>query len=280
MRGMKIRRVVPTLVALLLAPGLGAQEKREFKYAAGPNSSVTIVNPSGRVSVRGGSGNQVLIQASFPADKVEIDSRQAGSRIEARTHALQKGETAVEYQVTVPAGVPVTIRAGNGPVVIENLAADITVDSEKGEVEVRKVRDAHVHVRNMSGTTTLTDITRGHIEITTVGGAVRLYSVSGPKLSVGSAGGDITYSGDFGGPGEYSLTTNTGSIEVALASSASVDLAAHSVAGSVQSEFPFQPKEAGHFAPAKGSSFFGTSKDGSSSVQLRSLSGKIRVTKK
>ena len=79
--------------------------------------------------------------------------------------------------------------------------------------------------------------------------------------------------------GEYSLTNHTGNIDVTLPSSASVDLDARSSHGSVEDSFPLRQKT--HLANAlvAGRSFAGTSNSGSSSVQLRSFSGKIRLKK-
>jgi hypothetical protein len=58
-----------------------------------------------------------------------------------------------------------------------------------------------------------------------------------------------------------------------------VDLTARSITGSVENDFPLQAKRHPSFAITQGRSFAGTSNSGASSVQLRSMSGKIRVKK-
>jgi len=109
---------------------------------------------------------------------------------------------------------------------------------------------------------------------------VQLSDVTGPKVSVNTAAGDISYEGDFGGGGQYSLSSHTGAIDVLLPATASVDLDARTVRGSVENDFPLQQKTHPTYAYVAGRSFAGTSNSGSSSVQLRSFSGKIRVKKR
>jgi DUF4097 and DUF4098 domain-containing protein YvlB len=125
----------------------------------------------------------------------------------------------------------------------------------------------------------LGNIVNGHLEITSLSGDVQLDAVSGPYVSVNTAKGSIRYTGDFGGGGDYMLVNHSGDIDVLLPASASVDLSARSVTGSVENDFPLQQKQNPTFAIAQGRSFAGTSNSGASSVQLRSFSGKIRVKK-
>jgi DUF4097 and DUF4098 domain-containing protein YvlB len=162
---------------------------------------------------------------------------------------------------------------------VEKLRGDLTLEGDDAQVDVREVSNAHVHVRTISGPITLTNISNGHVEITSLSGNVQLDAVSGPKVSVNTAKGTIRYNGDFGGGGEYMLVNHSGDIDVTLPASASVDLSARSINGSVENNFPLQAKAHPTFPVSQGRSFAGTSNSGASWVQLRSFSGKIRVKK-
>ena len=70
-------------------------------------------------------------------------------------------------------------------------------------MDVRDISDAHVHVKTLNGSVTLTNIRNGHVEVTSVGGDVALNSVNGPLVQVNSTSGKIHYEGDFGNSGEY-----------------------------------------------------------------------------
>jgi len=99
-------------------------------------------------------------------------------------------------------------------------------------------------------------------------------------VQVTTTQGGIRYNGEFGSNGEYSLISHSGNIDVALPEGASVDMMAESVQGSADNDFPLQRKQHSSSLPHKGRSFSGTSHSGSSSVQLSSFSGKIRVKKR
>jgi DUF4097 and DUF4098 domain-containing protein YvlB len=283
MESMSIGRKCSLVAAgLLTVAAFAADNRKEFRYAVAPGASVTVTNESGPVDVKGSGGHQVVIVATTHSDKVELDCDQNGNRIQATTHFLQRTgdpDGRVEYQVLVPSDANVTVHAPSGPITAEKMRGDLTLEGDAASVEVHDVSNAHVHVRTISGPVTLGNITNGHVEITSLSGNVHLDAVSGPKVSVNTAKGFIRYNGDFGGGGDYMLVNHSGNIDVTLPASASVDLSARSISGSVENDFPLQQKQHSSFVPSPGRSFAGTSNAGASSVQLRSFSGKIRVKK-
>ena len=267
---------------LLTVAAFAADKHKECRYNVAPGARVTITNESGPVEVKGAAGRQVVIAATTHSDGVEMDCAQAGNRIQATTHILQHGDgrdNRVEYEVLAPPDTSVTVHAPSGPISVEKLRADLTLEGDAAPVEVRDVSNAHVHVRTISGPVNLGNITNGHVEITSLSGDVRLDAVSGPKVSVSTAKGSIRYNGDFGEGGDYMLVNHSGNIDVTLPATASVDLTARSIAGSVENDFPLQQPSHPTFVPSPGRSFAGTSNSAASSVQLRSFSGKIRVKK-
>lgn len=262
-----------------------ADRTQELKYNAAPGASVFLVNDLGPVTVRPASGRQIVVKAKVGSDKVEVDSEQKGNRVEIHTHQLQPGsedEEKVEYEVFVPAKVGVTVRASTGPIQVKGLrGSELILEGDTSPVEVRDV-DAggqHMHARTVSGKITLQNVSNAHMEVRSLSGDVLLQNVSGQMVQVTTTQGDIRYSGQFGANGEYSLMSHSGNIDVALPAGASVDMMAESVEGSASNEFPLQQKAHSFFPVRKGRSFSGTSNSGTSSVQLSSFSGKIRVKK-
>lgn len=286
---MASRKQSRTLAWLLLAGcagiALAAEKNQEFKYAAAPGASVSLINDVGPVTVRYGTGHQILVKSKTGSEKVEVDAEQKGNRFEIRTHILQPGsedEQRVEYEIFLPAKVGITVRANSGPIRVKGLrGSEIILEGESSPVEVHEVEAAgqHVHVRTVSGNIVLGNISDAHLEVRSLSGDVSLDNVSGPKVQVTTTQGDIRYDGQFGSNGEYSLISHSGNIDVALPEGASVDMMAESVEGSADNDFPLQRKQHSSFLPQKGRSFSGTSHSGSSSVQISSFSGKIRVKK-
>ncbi len=269
------------IAASLVASSASAAAQKQFRYDVKPGATVSIINDYGPVQVRAVNGGQVAVTATPATSKVEIDSGQNGNRIEIRSHFLQKaGDTdgRVSYDVQVPTDANVTIRTATGPVKVQGVTGDISVDSDTGAVEVRD-SSAHIHVHTVGGPVTLTDLKDGFVDVRSVGGQVTLNNVSGKLVTVNTTGGAIAYSGDFGGAGQYTLSSHSGNIDVALPANASVEVSARTVNGTVENDFPLKAAAHPAFAPQQGKSFAGMLNTGASAVRLRTFSGTIRVKK-
>ena len=96
----------------------------------------------------------------------------------------------------------------------------------------------------------------------------------GYSVEVASSSGRITYEGDPGSAGDYSLTTHSGDLDVSVPAQARVEITANSVAGksdqlpSVGSNLSFDGKRNLLLKPGIGVSRF----------VLRSFRGKIRLS--
>jgi hypothetical protein len=248
------------------------------------NGTVSISNDYGLIVVHANpsGANQVLVSTKPHSDKVEVDNRHTATRVDLRTHYLQKAgasDGAVDYDVQVPSSASVVVRTAAGTVKVSNINGDISVDSDSGGVDIRDGMNSHVHVRTVNGPVALTNINNGHVEITSVNGEVTLTNVNGALVSANTNGAPIHFTGDCNGGGEYRLATHSGNIDVALAANASVDVTARSVTGSVEDGFQLQPDSHPAMALAAGKSFAGHANSGAASVVLRSFSGKITVKK-
>jgi DUF4097 and DUF4098 domain-containing protein YvlB len=271
--------VVMVLVGVVFAT---AEDHKEYRFKVGRKASVSIVNQYGPISVKAGARKEVIVTAILHSDKVEVDRGQSGSRVTLLSHLLPGADPTsgqVEYQVVVPADASVTLQSSTGPLHVERLHGDVILEGNTANVDVRDLADGHVHVKTLNGPVTLTNITDGHVEITSLSGDVVLNAVSGPLVEVNSSSGKINYDGDFGGEGEYSLTSHTGDIEATAPGDASIDVTARSEQGKVVSDFSLQPKHTS-FPIRAGSAFAGTVGKAASSVRLFSFSGKIHLKKR
>ena len=252
-----------------------------------PGGTVNVVNSAGSVNLHSGNGRQVLVVITSRSPKIEVDQNTTPDkkRVEVLTHAKpdQKPtteEARVDFDISVPAGVSVTVSTATAPITVDGITGEMaSLSSDTGQITVRNLSKVHVHVRSVTAPVNLAAIDGGDVEITTAGGAVQMANVSGPMVNVGTTSGNITYQGDCSGGGAYKLTTYSGVIDVTLPETASVDLSARSVSGEVKNDFPLQQKAHTSFVPKSGSSFAGTSLSGSSSLELQSFSGRIRVKK-
>ncbi len=261
----------------------GAENRKEFHYSLGPHASVTVVNQFGRIAVTPSSDGQVGVVALLHSGKIEVDSTQRGSRLELRTHFLQNASPAegrVDYELRIPPDTSLNVRSTSGPISVQGINSDLTLEGDASDIAVRQAQGGHIHVHTLSGSVRLQDVAHGDVEIVSVSGPVTLDNSDGRLVSVSTTDGKITYNGDFGDAGEYSLVNHSGDIEVSLPASASVDITATSAKGKVSTDFPFHPATHTSIPIAQGKSFAGTANAGSSSVRLLSFSGKIQVKKR
>jgi len=263
----------------------GSDSTRQIKLTVATGGLVNVVNSGGSVTVHQGGPHQVLVNAVSHSDKIEVDANNTpdGRRADIRTHVLSEqkpnsDESKVDYLITVPPGVSVTVSTATAPITIDGVSSDLSLSSDTGHITVKNATSTHLQVRGVAAPVVLTNIV-GYVEVTSSGGTVQLSQVTGPKVSVSTTSGDIGYQGDFSGGGSYVLSTHSGGIDVTLPANASVDLTARSITGSVENDYPLQSKSHMTFVPMQGRSFAGTSNSGSSSVELQSFSGKIRVKK-
>jgi DUF4097 and DUF4098 domain-containing protein YvlB len=276
-----------TAAAFTFAAAQTSGNRKESRLDIAPGGNINIVNASGSVTLHSASsGHQVLVAYTTHSDKIEVDQNTTANkqRIELRTHALSgqhptADEAKVDYEITVPAGVSVNVTTVSAPVTAEGLSGDVSLSSETGQIVVHNIAKSHLRVRSMNAPVSLTNVTLANIDVQSSAGPVHMNAVTGPRVTVGTANGNIDYHGDCAGGGDYIFSTHSGDIEMWLPASASVDLSAHSRTGSVENEFPLEAKSHQVNPPVQGRSFAGTSNSGSSSVELQSISGKIRVKK-
>jgi DUF4097 and DUF4098 domain-containing protein YvlB len=272
--------------ALLSSSALCVDARKEVRLDVASGGAVTITNNAGSVGLKAGSGHQLVVAYAAQSNKMEVDQTSTNDhgRIEITAHALpdQKptaDESRVDFEISVPAGVSVTVNTATATITAENLSGDISLSSDTGLITAHDLAKSNVQVRTVTGGVSLSNLIGSHVDVISSAGAVKLSNVNGPKVKVGTGSGNITYTGDCSGMGNYVLTTHSGAIDMSLPQAASVDITARSVSGDVQNDFPLSQKSHTSFTPQAGRSFAGTSNSGASSVQLQSFSGKIRVKK-
>jgi DUF4097 and DUF4098 domain-containing protein YvlB len=271
--------VVTLILLTLLSSAAMAETKKEYRYTVGANANVSVDTQYGSISVQPGSSDQVVVTATLKSDNVEVDQQQNGNRIEIDSHLLrganqQAGQ--VDYELQVPPDATINLHSSNGPLSVERLKGDITLEGSDAMVNVSNVENGHVYVQTMRGSITLTNVRNGHVEIASISGDLNLKSVTGPMIQACTGSGKIFYDGDFGSSGNYRFTTHSGDIEALVSADVSADFRVHSVTGRVHHDFPLQPKHS-QFPVHLGRSFVGTSGKAASEVVLRSFSGKIRL---
>lgn len=272
------------VVASCLVSAAIAESRKEFRFTLNPRerANVSVETRHGAITVKPGSALHVSVVA-IVQDKAQVDHLQKGNRVEIESQLqpdANKETGRIDYELTVPPNATVSVRSATGPITVEGLHGDLTLEDTEGAIEVRNSGGGHVHVNSMSGPVSLTEVRNGHIEITSISGDIHLNSVTGPKVQVNSGSGKIFYDGDFGLGGDYMLSSYSGDIEAFVPAGASADFNAHSMQGQAQSEVHLVPSERPRFPNDVGRSFFGTVGKAASEVVFKSITGRIRLNKR
>jgi DUF4097 and DUF4098 domain-containing protein YvlB len=264
-----------TRLALLIVAACvaaSAQIKREvFAYKVTPHPVISIRNQYGRITVTPSSVDRVVATVVH-SDAVEILQQQNQNRIEISTGSqVATGAKAdnVDYQVLVPSDACVILSTAAGSLSAENLEGDLIFEGSTASVDARALRNAHIHVKTLSGPITLQEITGGYVDVTTASGEVSLQDVSGPMVEVRSGTGRIRYLGDPK-QGLYKLISASGNIDVAVPFAGLAHFKARSVKGKVDHQI-LGPPLAGL---AGTNSLLGTA---AAAFELHSLRGNISV---
>ena len=285
MVGAMVGTIFGTMFGAMTAGTMAAETRKELHFNVGARSGLSVNNPYGSVSVKPSVGNTVVINAVLSSDKVEVDSDQTGNRVDIQSHLLlgSNSDTGrVDYEILVPADASITLQSNTGSLRAERLHGDVTLEGAGASVDVRDISSGHLHVKTLNGRVIITNVQNGDVEVDSLSGDVTLNRVTGPVVHVISTSGGISYTGDFGGSGDYRLTSHSGDIDATVPESTSADVTAFSVRGEVHDDIPLQPKSHTSFVVKGGSAFVGTMGRAavSSKVMLRSFSGKIHLRKR
>ena len=262
-----------TLAACLTA---SAQIKRDtFAYAVTARPVIFVRNQYGRITVTPSSGNRVVVTAVH-SGAVEIHAEQVENRVEFATGSqMSSGSKAdnVDYQVLVPTDAFVILSTAAGSLSAENLEGDLVFEGTTASVDAHSIRNAHVHVKTLSGPVSLRQISGGRVEATTSSGDVLLQDVSGSDVEVHSGSGQIRYLG-APGLGVFKLVTGSGNIDISVPSLSLAQFKARSVKGKVDGPLPVAQPPALGFSGGQGNSLL---RKAAAAFELRSFRGNISV---
>lgn len=285
----------------------------------GRTGSFELSNVSGNVTVTGGSGDEVRIEAVKRArsrdqstaksvlDELRIEVTELPNRVEVRTEHPRGRRNymgSVDYTVTVPAGVDTAIKVVSGDVRVTNVKGELRAESISGNVFASgaarlvlaksvsgnvDVTDAAsesaLSVSTVSGNLTGRGLKARALELSSVSGDVILTNVTCDRAMVKTTSGNVDYDGPLARAGRYEMHAHSGNVRLGVTSTTGFELEATTFNGDVRSDFPLTLRAGIEGSgPRKGPRFNrsirGSYGDGGAIVLLKSFSGDIVVTKR
>ena len=299
--------------------GPATSETLTQTFKVGPQSSLDLTGISGDVTVTGGGGAEIRVEATKRVchrnpdavkrllGEVRIDFNQFNSRVEVRTiHGRrsansERGPSAsVDYVVSVPADAAVAVKTISGNVVVTAVRGEVRAEAISGDVEVRatpnlalaKTVSGNVTARDaasastlvmgtVSGNVTASGLKVRMLECGSVSGDLSLSDVQVDRVAAKSVSGGITFDGPLARGGRYEFTTHSGDVRITVPAGAGFELDANTFSGSVRSDLPVTLRGRGPDRERGGNrTIRGTHGDAGALLAVRSFSGSVVILKK
>jgi len=274
-------RAVALSAALLLPLALPAAAHRiEKRFTVDGRPVVFVHNAHGRISVKSWKRAEVVVVGTHTSEKNEVESKQAGNRIEVNTRLkgqnLTPAEMEANYEITVPEETELQIQTGSGLVIVERVYGDMTFDTVAADVQLQEVY-GFLMVKTIGGSLVCTRCA-GRLSVTSISGNIQLFQPQLDFARVQTTSGNILFDGELR-RGSYNLKNYSGLIEVRFSETDSFDLNASTVLGSIENLATLKPDPHGarRQVPRASTAFIGTFNEGHARIELSTYNGKIRI---
>ncbi len=246
-----------------------------------------VENQGGDIVVKTWDKNQVRVQASH-SRRTHVSINLGGAVLSLEAEADHGPANMVDYELTVPAWMPldlegmyatVNIKGTRAPIAVETLDGDITVEGGAETVKLTSIQ-GRITVTGARGRIELNTVSddieaaelQGDIVAETVSGSITVARSDAKSVEIQTVSGELVYDGKILDGGHYSLLTHSGTIAMAMPEGANATIATAIGSGEVRASFPLPASE----RPSRRRQTFrlGT---GSASVELESFSGTISL---
>jgi hypothetical protein len=275
-----------TTLATLTAVAFAASQQTDTTLPVRQGARLDVNNFGGEIAVTTWGRSAVRISASHSSrDRIALTATDqvVGVKAEGRRGHPQ----VVEYQITVPAWMALSLAGVYTDIRVEGTQAEVTAETVQGEVHVSG-GSGNVSLKSVQGTVTL-EKARGRIDLSsvneeiaatdlsgdvtaeTVNGDIRLLRVESSNTEANTVNGDITYDGTIKDGGRYRFATHNGDLRISVPEKAAVTVTVGTFNGEFSACFPVQLTE------KRGRRFTVTIGSGSARLELESFDGNIEI---
>lgn len=271
----------------VLAATAALQTATDTTFAVRAGTRIELRDVRGGVTVEAWDRNEVRVRADHGSrDRIVVVDR--GGVVAVRATRDIGMPVAVDYRLSVPRGVALTLSGLEGDFDVTGVRGDVRIESIEGDIVLRDVGavfantvDGDITVRGAQGnlrlSTTDGDLTlediRGDIGANTLDGEILMDRIEALNVDVSTVDGDIRYDGVMRDGGRYRLSTHDGDITLMVPAGINATVTVATFDGDFESVFPVQIQPGAH----RGHRFSFTVGNGSAQVELESFDGAIRL---
>jgi DUF4097 and DUF4098 domain-containing protein YvlB len=279
----------------------------------GRDGRVSVQNIAGDITVTGGPGDEVSIEAVKRArgdqsqlESVHIDVEERSGRVDVRTtHTARNDRVSVDYTIMVPASAGVEVKSISGTIKVVNVQGAVRADTVSGNVTTSDTprlesaksvsgnvsltgasSDGDLSAGSVSGNVTARAVKARGLDVGSVSGDVIVTDVTCDRVGMKSVSGNVEYSGAITRGGRYDITSHSGNVRLILANPSGFELNANSFSGSIQSDLPLtiggdsDRRDRDNRRQRDNHTLHATYGDGSATLSVRSFSGNIVIAKR
>ncbi len=277
------------LTATLMSVAVAQQTDTVFAIRQG--SRLAIENFSGRVVVRTWSRNEMRVIADH-SSRTSIVVHIRGSDIELEAESRRGAPTAVDYEITVPVRIDISIkgtftdadvRGVQGEVTVETVQGQVVVEGGSGFVSLESVQGdieltgatGKIDVQSVNGVVKLTNIA-GDIYAEAVNGSLILTDIKSSDVEATTTNGNISYDGSIEDDGRYSFSNHNGDVTVTVPAGTNATVNVSTFGGEFETTFPVTLAE----TRRQGRRYRFTIGNGSARIELESFNGRLQLRRR
>jgi DUF4097 and DUF4098 domain-containing protein YvlB len=276
-----------TMMPLALGVMGALQATTDTTFAVRGTPRIELRDVRGSVYVEAWDQPQVRIRAEHGSrDRVQVDDR--GGVVTIRAVRDQGRPVAVDYRITVPRVVALTLTGTTADFHVTGVRGDIRVESVEGDLVFRDLGSVtattvegditldgaagNVRVSSIDGDLIVRRV-RGDLIASTIDGEVTLEGIEASNVDVNTVDGDIRYDGVIRDRGQYRFATHDGDVTLLVPSSINATVSVATFDGDFESTFPVQVRPGGH----RGHRIGFTIGNGRAQLEIESFDGAIRL---
>lgn len=287
--------LLPILLTAALGAGSPAPQAASPQAAPAPASDqtvdvtqgtrLTVENQAGEVVVRTWDRNAVRVVARHNS-RTRVNLRQGEGVLQVGSRG---GLGAVDYEISVPAWMPVKVSGHYNYIELNGMAAEVTAENVRGDIEIRGGRgfvtaksiEGAIRISGTQGKVMATTVNNdlavenasGELHVETTNGNLTLTGIQSAAVNVATINGRVLFAGSLADKGRYQFITHNGRIELRVQQNPNATFYVRSYGGSFRQSVGLKP--VGEPRSGRRNTYVGG--NGSAQVELESFNGSVRI---